>query len=430
MMYFHFLILLVSIIAAYSLFQIPLEKVESLRFKLLREGKWKDYKEFKNRIRSLSDAYSGSLFDYETAGYVGKITVGTPQQEFRVVMDTGSSNFWIPDSTCGMEPLSCGRPVSGDATCYGSYCVPGGPNTTASCTTQNKFDSSKSTSYVKFGNSFRFDYGVDNANGLLGYDTVRFGGMSDNQLVVPGVTVAQAVCFPTFFEQTNIDGIMGLGFQWNAQQDIVPPFVNAYENNIVSPVFHVYLQKGPNGAGQITYGGRDTTNCKVVNEYHPMTTYAAYQFYLTLVSAGKYYSSKGWTALADTANSFITGPAGVIAGIADAVGAKWDTYTDTYWIPCEPKVTTQMVNFTIGGTIYPVTAENLIVPYRKFHILYYSSNFRFSANKTGYICMFAILPLSNNGFGPSWVLGDPFHREYCSLYDMGSQRMGFSAHLN
>uniref|UniRef100_A0A1I7T573 Peptidase A1 domain-containing protein n=1 Tax=Caenorhabditis tropicalis TaxID=1561998 RepID=A0A1I7T573_9PELO len=379
----------------------------------MREGKWKDYNGFHDRIRSLSDSYSGGLIDYETVGYVGRITVGTPQQEFRVIMDTGSSNFWIPDSTCGMEPLSCGRPVSESSVCYGSYCVPGGPNTTASCTTQQKFDSSKSTSYVKNGRAFRFDYGVDNVNGLLGQDTVRFGGKSDNQLVVPGTVVAQAVCFPTFFEQTNIDGIMGLGFEAIAQQGITPPFVNAFRNNLVDPLFHVYLQRGPNGVGQITYGGRDTTNCEVVNEYHPLTTYSSYQFYLTLVSAGNYYANKGWTALADTANSFITGPAGVVAGFANAVGAKWDSYNGNYWVPCEPKVA--MVNFTIGGTIYPVLAENLIVPY---------------PNRTGYVCIFALLPLSNNGFGPSWVLGDPFHRQYCALYDMGNQRMGFSANLH
>ncbi|PIC28119.1 hypothetical protein B9Z55_020140 [Caenorhabditis nigoni] len=173
-----------------SLIQIPLTRIEPLRFKLTREGKWTDYKRYQDSVRSQS--YSGGVYDYETAGYVGKITVGTPQQEFRVVMDTGSSNFWIPDSSCGTQPLSCGRPTAQADTCYGSYCVPGGPNNTASCTTQRKFDSSESTSYIQFGKAFRFDYGVDNVNGLLGYDVVRFGSQSDNQLVVPGTVVVMS----------------------------------------------------------------------------------------------------------------------------------------------------------------------------------------------------------------------------------------------
>jgi hypothetical protein len=42
-------------------------------------------------------------------------------------------------------------------------------------------------------------------------------------------------------------------------------------------------------------------------------------------------------------------------------------------------------------------------------------------------CFWGVFPFDFGGFGPSWIIGDPFIRQYCSTYDVGNNRIGFSA---
>ncbi|RCN34746.1 hypothetical protein ANCCAN_19412 [Ancylostoma caninum] len=90
--------------------RMQLTKVTPPMVKMLRDGTWTKYMEEMRTYRLQTPELSGGgnyvheLIGYEDIEYVGKITIGTPEQTFKVVMDTASANLWIPDRSCYKTP--------------------------------------------------------------------------------------------------------------------------------------------------------------------------------------------------------------------------------------------------------------------------------------------------------------------------------------
>uniref|UniRef100_F1KVU5 Aspartic protease 6 n=1 Tax=Ascaris suum TaxID=6253 RepID=F1KVU5_ASCSU len=182
-----------------------LEVKEALRMKKLKSNDQLD--------RAIG---SQGVNDYDDLEYVGNITIGTPPtQLFTVVLDTGSSNFWIPDSSCS------------------SY----------ACGFKRRFDSLKSSTYSTDGRTWSAEYGDgSNAYGFYGKDTVTFGDEDDTQLQVPNQVFGQAV-FTFGFDEDPLDGILGLGFTYYADNFVPPPVMNAIAQGLLDePIFTVWLQ--------------------------------------------------------------------------------------------------------------------------------------------------------------------------------------------
>ncbi|VDL82381.1 unnamed protein product [Nippostrongylus brasiliensis] len=94
---------------------------------------------------------------------------------------------------------------------------------------KQKFVPVKSSTFMKSNRRWRIQYGTGDARGILGTDVVRFGGEDENQLVVPHTTFGLAQHVSSDFKDDPTDGILGLAFTSLAEEDVVPPLINAID---------------------------------------------------------------------------------------------------------------------------------------------------------------------------------------------------------
>jgi len=250
---------------------------------------------------------------------------------------------------------------------------------------------------------------------------VAFGSIGADQLIIPNTTFGQATSIAAFFQDEPIDGILGQAFQRLAVDNVVPPLVRAISLNLMDDTFFtVWLaQRGisdnvPN-AGMYTYGGMDTTNCGPLMEWVTLSSSTYFQFPMQSIGAGSYNSGVRQDVISDTGTSFIGGPNNIVSRLAAMVNATYNAPEQTYYMNCGLNGLPTL-DLAIGQNVYSIQPNNYVIA------------------SGGSQCYFAVFPFSFGGFGPSWILGDPFIRQYCNMYDLGLNaqgqgRIGFSMAL-
>ncbi|XGW06185.1 hypothetical protein V3C99_016474 [Haemonchus contortus] len=400
-------------IAVPHVYRIPLRRIESKREKLLRLGLWSTYVREKSVDSLDEDHLSGvtEVIDYDSAEYAAEITLGTPEQKFKVIVDTGSANFYVPDITCsGYKSKTCAISECDAGMVCRVFCPDQTCCRKANCKKKHLFNAAASSTYVKSEGKWSIKYPPIDAEGLLGNDTVRLGASDSKQLIVPGTVFGRATKFSAPFIDSEIDGVLGLAFPVIAPSRISPPISRAIKLNLLDePLFTVYLkssndQAGTNG-GVITYGAVDTEHCGPTVAYEPLTTPTHWQFKLVAVTSGKFHMNVNCRARSDTTSSFIGAPATEADAIAREHKATWNERLQHYVIDCGAKPT---MTLKIAKQNYTIQPENLILQIPEGR------------------CALAVKALSGQKVGPIWILGIPFHRQYCNIHDFALERIGFA----
>ena len=178
--------------------------------------------------------------DFLNAQYFSEITLGTPPQTFKVVLDTGSSNLWVPSTHCS----------------------------SIACFLHAKYDSSASSSYKENGTEFKIQYGSGSLEGIISQDVMTIG-----DLKVKKQDFAESTKEPGLaFAFGKFDGILGLAYDTIAVNHVVPPFYQMINQGLLdSPVFGFWL--GDTAAGEGAPGGEATFGGIDENHYDGKITY-------------------------------------------------------------------------------------------------------------------------------------------------------------
>lgn len=355
------------------------------------------------------------LGDFSTDSYYfAQVGIGSPMDTFNVVLDTGSSDFWIVDKAC-----------NGASSCPSSM---------------HKFDSSKSSTFKGSHAAFDVQYGSGAVKGQLGYDTVSFAGYN-----VSEVTFGQASHLASRTILPPASGIMGLGFQSLSSTQTQPFWeILMKEHKIQDPVFSFQLKSNlksvlkSSDANVVNAGGVFTLGKLDDQQYRGDITWTSLPSRF-----GKGKNSIGYWALEmdtikvnneaidlgssriaaiDTGTTLIGGPKSAIEEIHKRIpkarpasnqpGLEESGY---FMFPCNEKFT---VTLSFGGKEWPLRSDQVILsPLPGSHGMCISALFVSPSQRTS----------SGELVGPTWIVGDSFLKTVFSVFSYSPQRIGFAS---
>lgn len=314
--------------------------------------------------------------NFLNAQYFSEIQLGTPPQTFKVVLDTGSSNLWVPSKKCG----------------------------SIACYLHKTYDADASSTYKSNGTSFEIVYGSGSLSGFVSQDTLHIG-----DLTVEKQDFAEATEEPGLaFAFGRFDGILGLGYDTISVNRIVPPFYNLVNQGKLDKAVFAFYLGDTNDQSEVIFGGIDESHYSGKLVKIPLRRKAYWEVELNSIKFGKEEADMENTgAILDTGTSLIALPSSLAELLNKEIGAK-KGWNGQYSVDCAKRDSLPDLTFKLGGHDFPIS------PYD--YILEVSGS-----------CISAFMGMDfPEPVGPLVILGDAFLRRWYSVYDLEDNAVGLA----
>ena len=319
-----------------------------------------------NEKTSLASTLIHNSYNLQYSTVIG---FGTPVQELTLTLDTGSSYTWVPSTNC--------------------YCHE----------SMNSFDDKISSTYRNLSQEVTLRYGIGSVQGYFSKDTLTLGELKAlNQTFV-------LTTFDTDLDSLASDGLLGLGFK--ELSDGNPTFIDTLksQNQIQSSVFSFYINNKDHAYTDsvFTIGEYDLNKygTGVSMEINAIEGYGFWLSYLENFSVGnKKMNRKMSIAIIDLGSSLISAPQTMYQKYAKEIMKSNKKCVDIGFVVCDCSFGDYRqfpdLVYTMNGIDFVIHAENYI---------YYENGYCY-------------LLLEGNGLDEYWILGQPFFREYYTVFDM------------
>jgi len=327
-----------------------------------------------------------ALWKYLDSEFYGEISIGHPAQKFYVVFDTAWSNTWIPSKKCSYFNIACQL--------------------------HHKYNSKKSSTYIKNGTAFNVSLGQEDLLGFLSTDVFHVGHLTLNQ------TFAEIVNVPSFYLIAKADGVVGLAYSSFAVDDVIPLFYNIVKKDLVKkPVFSFYMNRDitTSRGGNLFLGGSDPKHYNGSFTYLPVTRKIYWQFHMdrvdvvVAVHTAVSFCENGCETIIDTGTSTISVPRKDIAKINELIMADTAVF-GRYKVPCNQVNKLPDINFVLSGKNFTLKGRDYVQ-----QVSFFGAS----------ICLSVFVDFDGS-YGYQWALGASFISQYYTEFDLGNNRVGFA----
>ncbi|KAG2035907.1 aspartic peptidase domain-containing protein [Suillus americanus] len=271
--------------------------------------------------------------DADDVGYIATIQIGTPPQNFNILMDSGSADFWVGSESCQSQQGTCGN--------------------------HTFLGSRSSSSFVQSNQNFNVTYGSGAVAGVLCQDNVNMAGLQLNNHTF-GVANEESVQFSA--DTVPFDGLMGLAQSILSNEKVPTPVESLASNGLISSAissFKISRLADQLNDGQVTFGGLDPTKF-VASTLITIPNVSKVGFWEGALNAitvnGQNTGMAGRTAILDTGTTLIIAPPADTLAVMTMLGGKCDTQQCT--IPCTSNAS---VALSFGNASFTIDPRDMLL---------------------------------------------------------------------
>jgi len=267
--------------------------------------------------------------------YLATVQIGTPPQNFLILMDSGSADFWVGSETCTTQGGNGG------------------------CGNHNFLGPQSSSSFAETQNTFDTTYGTGEVSGTVVTDDVEIAGLSLPQHTF-GVANVETEDFSS--DQTPFDGLMGLAQSSLSTQQTPTPIESLASAGLVPAAIVSYklsrLADDKND-GEITFGALDDSkfDSSTLVTVPNVNSQGFWEASLDSVSVnGTDLGLDGRTTILDTGTTLMIIPAADATTIHNNIPGAQSDGQGGFTVPCN---TNASVALTYSGQSFTIDPRDI-----------------------------------------------------------------------